>query len=81
MIMLEAVGPRARYLNIEQAADYLNVSVRFMRRIVGDRRVRHFKVGKFLRFDPADLDAFATASATRDDVASQAWVSVRRIAG
>ena len=54
-------GPGARYLSIVEAAGYLNVGVRFMRRLVADRRIRYYKVGKFLRFDPADLDAFAIA--------------------
>jgi excisionase family DNA binding protein len=73
------VPPRVRYLNIDEAAGYLNVTVRFMRRVVAERRVRHYKVGKFVRFDPADLDAFATAhEAGSDDLASLAWSSVRR---
>jgi excisionase family DNA binding protein len=77
--------PRARYLSIVEAADYLNVGVRFMRRLVGDRRIRHYKVGKFLRFDPADLDAFAAAgevaAAGRDDLVNETWRAVRRLAG
>ena len=53
------MAERQRYLSIEEAATYLNVSVRFLRRLVCDRRVRYYKVGKFVRFDPTDLDAFA----------------------
>lgn len=50
---------RQRYLSAEQAAHYLNVSATFIRRAASDHRPRHFRVGKFIRFDPADLDAFA----------------------
>ena len=72
----------ARYLDIEQAAGYLNVTKRFMRRLVADRRVRYYKVGKFVRFDPVDLDGFARAfEVGSDDAGSLAWSSVRRLAG
>jgi excisionase family DNA binding protein len=48
-------------LDIDTAAERLSVDVRFMRRLVAERRIQHYKVGKFLRFDPADLDAFVLA--------------------
>ena len=79
-----APGPRWRYLSIVEAADYLNVGVRFMRRLVADRRIRYFKVGKFLRFDPSDLDAFAIAGEVQvgqDDLVDGTWMTARRLAG
>ncbi len=59
-LLMSAVtsAPIARLSSIEQAADYLGVEVRFMRRLVLERRIRHAKVGKYVRFFPADLDAF-----------------------
>ena len=53
------VATRERYLSPTEAAEYLNVSVGFIRRMASERRVRHYRLGKFVRFDPADLDAFA----------------------
>jgi excisionase family DNA binding protein len=53
------VATRERYLSPDEAAEYLNVSVGFVRRMASERRVRHYRLGKFIRFDPADLDAFA----------------------
>jgi len=41
-----------------EAAAYLNVNERYMRRLVSERRIPYFKVGRLLRFSPADLDAF-----------------------
>jgi hypothetical protein len=35
------------------------LSVAFIRWMAAERRVRHYRLGKFIRFDPADLDAFA----------------------
>ena len=43
-------------LDIEGAAAHLTVTVRFMRTLVAERRIRYLKVGKFVRFDVQDLD-------------------------
>jgi excisionase family DNA binding protein len=48
-------------LDLAQAAAYLNVSERFVRRLVAERRIAFHKVGHFLRFRAADLDAFLEA--------------------
>lgn len=48
-------------LSIEQAAAKLGRSVRFMRRLVNERRIRFYHVGKYVMFDPADLRAFIRA--------------------
>jgi excisionase family DNA binding protein len=51
----------ARVLTITEAATYLNVTVRFMRRLVEERRIAFVKVGRLVRFEPAALDAFLDA--------------------
>lgn len=48
-------------LDVAGAAVHLGVSEAFVRRLVLERRVRYFKVGKFVRFRSADLDAFVEA--------------------
>jgi excisionase family DNA binding protein len=50
-----------RPLTLPEAAGYLNVSERYMRRLVAERRIPYFKVGRLLRFSAADLDAFMAA--------------------
>jgi excisionase family DNA binding protein len=72
---------RTRYLTLLEAAAYLNVTERFMRRVVSERKVRFYKLGKFLRFDSADLDALATEHgvAVDDGLADQVWLSARRL--
>ena len=45
-------------LDVPGAAAYLGVTEAFVRRLVLERRVCYFKVGKFVRFRPVDLDAF-----------------------
>ena len=48
-------------LDVAGAATYLRVTEAFVRRLVLERRVRYYKLGKFVRFRPADLDAFIEA--------------------
>jgi excisionase family DNA binding protein len=50
------VAGRDALLDISQAAERLSVSQSFVRRLVLERRVPYFKVGKYIRFESADLD-------------------------
>jgi excisionase family DNA binding protein len=50
-----------RLLTVEEAADRLGTSTRFVRRLVFERRIAFVKVGRHLRIAPADLDAFIAA--------------------
>src|SRR5205823_5932260 len=34
------------YLTVEQAADYMNTSVRFVRRLIAERRIPFHKIGR-----------------------------------
>ena len=49
-------------LTVEQAADRLGTSVRFIRRLRSERRIAVIKLGKHIRIDSNDLDAFVNAS-------------------
>lgn len=48
-------------LTVDQAADRLGTSPRFIRRLVAERRIAFAKLGKHVRIDSADLDAFVAA--------------------
>jgi excisionase family DNA binding protein len=50
-----------RLLKPEEAAERLNVSLRFIRRLCHERRLPYTKVGKFVRFDAEELEAWITA--------------------
>ena len=49
-------------LDIAGAAQYLNVGERFVRRLVAEHRINYLKVGKFVRFERRELDAFLRRS-------------------
>jgi excisionase family DNA binding protein len=48
-------------LTVEQAAERLGTSVRFVRRLVFERRIAYVKVGRHVRIATRDLDAFIDA--------------------
>ena len=45
-----------KYLTVPETAVYLNVSVRFVRRLVAERRIAFHHVGRHVRFALTDLD-------------------------
>jgi excisionase family DNA binding protein len=47
-------------LDIAGAAERLGTPQRFVRRLVDQRRIA-YKVGKYVRFDPADIDRWLAA--------------------
>jgi excisionase family DNA binding protein len=50
-----------RLLTLAEAAERLGTSVRFIRRLIAERRIAFVKVGRHVRIDPADLEAFIAA--------------------
>jgi excisionase family DNA binding protein len=48
-------------LSVEQAAERLGTSVRFVRRLVFERRIAYTKLGRHVRINPDDLDVFVSA--------------------
>ena len=51
----------ANLLTVEDAAIELGTPVRFVRRLIHERRIRFHKIGKYVRIDPEDLAAFIRA--------------------
>lgn len=43
-------------LDVDSVAEALGVTPRHIRRLVAERRIPFFKIGKFVRFDPGSLD-------------------------
>ena len=60
--MTGADGVLDRLLTVEEAAERLGTSVRFVRRLVAERRIAYVKVGRHVRLDPTDVEAFIATS-------------------
>jgi excisionase family DNA binding protein len=50
-----------RLLTPQEAADRLGTSLRFVRRLVFERRIAYTKLGRHVRIAASDLDAFIAA--------------------
>ncbi len=63
------------WLDVEAAAAHLGMSIAFVRKLVLEHRIRYYKVGQRLRFDPQDLDDFIRAGRVepRPVVAPPRW--------
>ena len=48
-------------LTLQEAADRLGTSLRFVRRLVLERRIPFIKLGRHVRIATSDLDAFIAA--------------------
>jgi len=55
--------PPARYagelLTVEQAADRIRMSARYVRRLIAERRIGFYRLGRSVRIDPAELTVTA----------------------
>lgn len=48
-------------IGVGELAERLGTTERFVRRLVTERRVPFHKVGKYVRFDPVDIDEWLVA--------------------
>ncbi|GAA1892282.1 helix-turn-helix domain-containing protein [Streptantibioticus ferralitis] len=51
-----------RYLDVAQAAERLGTGVRFIRRLIAERRVAYAKFGSHVRIAETALDAYIEAN-------------------
>jgi excisionase family DNA binding protein len=49
---------RRQPLSVAEAANYMNVTERYVRRLIAERRVPFLKIGRHVRLRPEDLDAY-----------------------
>ena len=45
-------------LDVDEAAERLGVPPRFVRRLVAERRIAFCKIGRYVRFEPSEVEAF-----------------------
>jgi excisionase family DNA binding protein len=67
-----------RLLTVEEAAERLGTSVRFVRRLVAERRIAYVKVGRHVRLDSGDVEAFIAGSRVEVRPSSVAALPRRR---
>lgn len=55
---MSEITTRPKLFTVTEAAEYLRVSKSWVYKAAEARKLRHFKIGKRLLFDPRDLDTF-----------------------
>lgn len=69
-----------RLLTVEAAAERLSTSVRFIRRLIAERRIEFVKVGRHVRISETALAAFIEAGRIPPMTASDVWPTMRGVA-
>lgn len=62
-----------RLLTITEAAERLNTSPRFPRRLVAERRIRFVKLGRFVRIPESALREFIASGLNEPMTVSDVW--------
>lgn len=69
-----------RLLTVEQAAEYMNTTVRFVRRLIAERRIAFVKLGRHVRLSTSDIDMFVEAGRVEPITATDVWSGLRKVA-
>ena len=69
-----------RLLTVQAAAERMGTSVRFVRRLIAERRIDFIKLGRPVRIAESDIDAFIKARRVPAITSSDGWRAARRIA-
>jgi excisionase family DNA binding protein len=73
-------SPPDRLLTVEAAAERMSTSVRFVRRLIAERRIAYVKLGRHVRITEADIAAFIKAGRVQPLEASAIWRQRREVA-
>src|SRR5262249_10940860 len=66
-------------LSVEEAAEVLGMSTRYVRRLVAERLIAFHKLGRSVRIARADLAAYVEAGRVEPITASDVWRGMRRV--
>jgi excisionase family DNA binding protein len=72
--------PCDQLLTVEAAAERLSTSVRFIRRIVAQRRIEYVKVGRYVRISESALAEFVAAGRVTPITSVSVWKNRRGVA-
>jgi excisionase family DNA binding protein len=75
-----ASPPADRLLTVEAAADRMSTSVRFIRRLIAERRIEFVKVGRHVRIRESALAAFIDAGRVEPITPATLWHHTRGVA-
>ena len=62
-----------RLLTVEAAAEQMSTSVRFVRRLIAERRIEFVKIGRHVRISESTLAEFIESGRTPPMTAAHVW--------
>jgi excisionase family DNA binding protein len=75
-----AVSSPGELLTIDQAAARIGMSARYVRRLIAERQIVFYRLGRAVRIDPADLTAHITAGRVEPITHSTVYTDLRSVA-
>jgi excisionase family DNA binding protein len=69
-----------RLLTVEAAAERMSTSVRFVRRLIAERRIEFVKIGRHVRISESALADFIEAGRTPPMTAADVWHRMKGVA-
>lgn len=70
----------SRLYTVAEAADRMNTTVRFVRRLIAERRIAFVRLGRHVRIAEEDVDAFISGGRVEPMTVQQAWNGVGGVA-
>lgn len=67
-------------LTVEQTADRISMSARYVRRLIAERRIVFYRLGRSVRIDPVDLTALIASGRVEPITSASVWNELRRVA-
>lgn len=67
-------------LTVEQAADWISMSARYIRRLIAERRIVFYRLGRSIRIDPADLTALVESGRVEPITSASVWNDLGTVA-
>ena len=69
-----------RLLTVEAAAERMSTSVRFVRRLIAERRIEFVKIGRHVRISESALAEFIAAGRVRTMTVADVWPRMKGVA-
>jgi excisionase family DNA binding protein len=72
--------PSPQLLTIEAAAAHISMSPRYVRRLIAERRIVFYRIGRAVRIDPADLADHVHSGRVERITRETVWRDLRSVA-
>jgi excisionase family DNA binding protein len=73
------LGRVGELLTVEQAANQISMSARYVRRLIAERRIVFYRLGRSVRIDPDDLAALIASGRVEPLTSSSVWHELRSV--